>query len=280
MQTTLMKKNNLAVLIFVFYAIVLFIYEKHSLANFGIDWRETYYPSTTLLLHGQNPYLVKTLYNPVWGLFPLIPFALIGEKGGEVVLFFAAFGVYVYVARTLGASQSASFLYMGSPLIVYNLMLGNIDWLVILGFIMPPSIGLFFVLLKPQIGIAIVVYWLWTSYKNGVIKKVCKTFAPVTLSIAASFLLFGNWLAGRNNDLISAAWNISSFPYSIPIGLALLYMAQKKYLRAVSASPFFSPYMSFGSWSIAQLGIVDNNLLNFAVTIGLWMLYIILSHAL
>lgn len=271
-------KNKLIIGLLALFAIVLFLYEKNSLEYFGLDWRETYYPATMLLLRGQNPYLVTTLYNPVWGLFPLIPLVLIGEKWGELVMFFIAFGIYVYVARILGASPIALFLYMGSPLIVYNLMLGNIDWLVILGFVMPPSIGLFFALLKPHIGIAVVFYWLWTSYKSGGIKNVVKTFSPVTIAIVMSFFFFGNWLADRNDNLLSAPWNINMFPYAIPVGLVLLYLARKKFARAVSASPFFSPYMSFGSWSIAQLGIVDNNLLTFAITIGLWIFYAILRH--
>ena len=271
-------KNSIVVSLLVLYAIVLCLYEEHTFVNFGVDWRETYYPATTLLLHGQNPYLVRTLHNPIWGLFPLIPFVLTGEKWGEIVMFFVAFGMYAYVARVLGASPIALILYMSSPLIAYNLMLGNIDWLVVFGFIMPPSLGLFFVLLKPQIGIAVAIYWLWTSYKSGGIKNVGKTFSPVIMSIAISFFLFGNWLVGKSDNLMFASWNLSMFPYSIPIGLALLYIAHKKYACAVSASPFFSPYMSFGSWSIVQLGLVDNDLLTFAITFGLWALYILLGH--
>ena len=50
---------------------------------------------------------------------------------------------------------------------VNNLMLGNVDWLVILGFTMNPVGYHFLFELKPQIGIGIVLYWLWTSYKIG-----------------------------------------------------------------------------------------------------------------
>ena len=271
-------KNKILVGLLALYAVILCRCEIHSLAYFGIDWRETYYPAVTLLLHGKNPYAVTTLHNAVWALFPLIPIALVGEKAGEILMFFVAFGVYVYVARKLGATPLSLILFMTSPLIVYNLMLGNIDWLVVLGFIMPPSAGLFFVLLKPQIGIAVVVYWLWTSYKSGGIKDVGKTFLPATFFIAISFFLFGNWITGRSDNLLSAGWNLSFFPYSVPIGLLLLIMAWKKKNYAISASPFFSPYMSFGSWSIAQLGLIENNLLTFSITIGLWLLYLLLTH--
>lgn len=274
---TVFTKDRVFVGSLALYAIVLCQSEIRTLLNFGVDWRETYYPAVALLLHGQNPYSVTTLHNPIWALIPLVPFALAGEKAGAIFMFFAAFGAYAYVARKLGATPVALFLFMLSPLIVYNLMLGNIDWLVVLGFIMPPSVGLFFVLLKPQIGIAVAIYWLWTSYKSGGVKNVGKTFLPVTLFIILSFFLFGNWMVGKSDNLLSATWNLSLFPYSVPIGLILLFMAWKNKNYAVSASPFFSPYMSLGSWSIAQLGLVDNNLLTFAVTVGLWVMYIAVS---
>lgn len=273
-----MKNKTPLFAFLILYAIALFRYESATLLSFGIDWRETYYPAANLLLHGQNPYLITTLHNPIWVLFPLVPFALAGERLGMIAMFFAAFFAYVYVAFKLRASPLALMFYMLSPLIVYNLMLGNVDWLVALGFIMPPSIGLFFVLLKPQIGIAVALYWLWMAYKNGGIVNAIKTFLPVTLCLALSFLLFGNWLAGKSDNILSASWNLSLFPYSIPIGLAIFYTARKKYVRAISASPFFSPYLSLGSWSIAQLGMVDNNLLTFFITTGLWMFFIVLSH--
>ena len=268
-------KNKILAGSLLLYAIFLYLTESSTLLYFGIDWQETYYPAVTLLLHGQNPYAVTTFHNPIWALLPLIPFALIGEKAGEIFLFFTAFLAYAYVARKLGGTPVTVLLFMLSPLIAYNLMLGNIDWLVALGFILPPAAGLFFVLLKPQIGAAVVIYWLWTSYKSGGVKNVIKTFLPATLFIVLSFLFFGNWITGKSDNLLFAIWNLSFFPYSVPIGLVLLYMARKNKNYAISASPFFSPYMSFGSWSIAQLGLVENNLLTFAITIGLWLMYFI-----
>ncbi|MCC6500382.1 MAG: hypothetical protein IT313_08975 [Anaerolineales bacterium] len=270
-------KNKILIGLLIVYAIVLCQYLEHDFINFGIDWRETYYPALTLLLKGQSPYSITTLHNPIWALFPLIPFALLGEQAGKIFMFFAAFGTYAYAAQKLDATPTAILLYMTSPLMVYNLMLSNIDWLVVLGFIMPPAAGLFFVLLKPQIGIAVAMYWLWTSYKSGGIKNVGRIFLPVTIFTVMSFLLFGNWITGKSDNLLSASWNLSFFPYSVPIGLVLLYRARKNKKYAISASPFFSPYMSFGSWSIAQLGLVGNNLLTFAITSGLWIMYIILS---
>lgn len=266
-------KNKILPGLLILYSILLYLYESQTLLYFGVDWQETYYPAVMLLLQGKNPYAITTLHNPVWVLFPLIPLALVGEKAGEFLLFFAAFWAYVYVVRRLGATSISQFLYMASPLIVYNLMLGNIDWLVALGFIMPPSAGLFFVLLKPQIGIAVVVYWLWECYQSGGVKNVIKTFLPVTFFMALSFVFFGNWLTGKSDNLVFASWNLQLFPYSVPLGFLLLYMARKNKNYAISASPFFSPYMSFGSWSIAQLGLVRHNLLTFAITTGLWIMF-------
>ena len=280
---SILKKNQVLIALFVFSVLVLYSlslcrYEMNRLFYFGVDWRDTFYPALKLFLQGKNPYLVTTMHNPVWVLIPLIPFAWLGEPAGEIAIFFAAFVAYVYVALKLHASPVTILLLMASPLIVYNLMLGNVDWLVGLGFVMPPTLGLFFVMLKPQIGIAVAAYWLWISYKNGGMRNVIKIFSPVTISLAVSFMVFGNWLTDKSDHLLSAYWNMSLFPYSVPIGLTLFFMARKKMNYAVSASPFFSPYLSVGSWSIVQLGIVDNKLLTFATTIGLWVVYILVSH--
>jgi hypothetical protein len=262
------------------YALVLYFHQINTLSAFGVDWQETYYPALSLLLQGRNPYEVTTLHNPVWGLIPLIPFALLGERLGESALFFTAFTAYAVIAKRLGASPVALILFMLSPLVYYNLMLGNIDWLVVIGFVLPPWAGLFLVVLKPQIGVAIALYWAWKEWKRGGLVQIVRTFLPVTVCLILSFGIFGNWLTGKSDNLLSASWNSSLFPYSIPFGLLALWLAARELNtnRAVSASPFFSPYLSFGSWSIAQLGVVDNPRLTFAVTAGLWLLYALESY--
>lgn len=268
-----MLRRAFPVLLFL-YAVALYFFLLEHVDGFGVDWRNTYYPAVRLLLNGDNPYTVTTLHNPVWALIPLMPFAVLGEAIGGAVLYFVTFTVYVGVAHKLKASRLALALFMASPLIVYNLVLGNIDWLVALGFILPPQVGLFLVVLKPQIGIAVALYWAWRAYRSGGVGQVVRTFWPVALCLAASFAMYGNWLAGRSDDVLSAGWNLSFFPWTLPVGAALLISSRGHAARAISASPFLSPYLSLGSWSIAQLGLVGNTLHCFVTTVALWVAYL------
>ena len=266
-------KAILTVLLIGAYAVFIYLYQSRTLASFGVDWRETYYPAVTLLLQGENPYQVPTLYNPVWSLLPLIPFAMAGEGVGEAALFFTAFGVYAWAARRLGGGPAGIIFFMASPLIFYNLMLGNIDWLVVLGFVIPPPIGLFLLVLKPQIGFAPALFWAWQIYRRDGVAGVVRAFAPVGISMLVAVAVFGNWVSGRDDNLLNVEWNMSVFPYLIPVGLFLIYKSRDKINQAVSASPLFSPYLSLGTWSIAQLGVVTNPTLTLAITAGLWVLY-------
>jgi hypothetical protein len=253
MEKTMLKYKSL---LLIAYSVILYWLLSTHLENFNVDWRLTFYPATRLLLSGQNPYLVTTLHNPAWALIPLIPMALFGEKMGGAILFFVSVSVYALVARRFGKF----WLFLLSPIVIYALVFGNIDWLVLLGLLFPPSIGMFFVVMKPQMGIGIVLWWAWKAWKE---KSLVKTFTPIVVALLATFMVYGNWLSGRTDDVINASWNMSIFPYSIPIGLYLIY--KKKF---ISCSPFLSPYLMLGSWSVVLLEL--GNKWAFAIFSTLW----------
>ena len=157
------------------------------------------------------------------------------------------------------------FAFLLSSGMIVNSIYGNLDGLVALGFVLPPQIGLFFVLAKPQIGLIAAIFWFIESWRNGGIKLVVKVFLPVTVAFLISMIIFGPWFQNSSN-VIQAKWNVSIWPYGIPIGILLLAMAVwKREIRfAIAASPFFAPYLAIHSWAIVWLGLtalVPNNLL-------------------
>lgn len=266
-------RYKIAYAVLLVYAAGVYLY-AHDAPNFGIDWRDSFHPATMMFLRGENPYDLGVFHNPVWALIPMIPFALLGERLGEIALFIAGMFAFAYAARRMGASPFAMTVFGMSFFVFYSLFLGNIDWLVALGFFLPPVYGLFFVLLKPQIGIGMVLYWLWDEWQEGGLQRVMVTFSPVTAGIAMNFAVYGNWISG-NGRLAGEWWNVSIFPYGIPVGLVLLWLAlqRRNGNRAAAASPFFAPYLSGGSWSIAGIGLADNDRLTFALTVLVWGLY-------
>ncbi|MCI0609031.1 MAG: hypothetical protein L0Z71_08225 [Anaerolineae bacterium] len=230
-------------------------------------------PATLTLLSGHNPYANPLMIHAPWGMIPLIPLALLPESVGRVMLVFCGLASYAYVAYKLGAKPIAIVFLLFSPPVLHVLLNGNLDWLAALGFIAPPQIGLFFISIKPQMGIAVAPFWLIQAWREGGWKQTIKTFAPFAIALLLSFLIFGLWPFGtyRTADYW---WNASLWPMSIPVGLALFVASIRKqkieYARA--ASPCLSPYVLFHSWVGVILAIVSSTPETIAAVIGLWIL--------
>jgi hypothetical protein len=189
------------------------------------------------------------------------------------MVIFCSLASYAFVAHRLGGKKIAIAAFLLSPLVMHVLLNGNIDWLAVLGFVLPPPIGLFFISIKPQIGIAVAPFWLIEAWRAGGWRQVLKTFMPFTVVVILSFALFGLWPinAGIYSNLW---WNASLWPMSIPVGLALFVTAvrKRKLEYAMAASPCLSPYVLFYSWGGALLAIISSVPETIAAVIGLWIL--------
>jgi len=177
----------------------------------------------------------------------------------------------------LKASPVALIAFLLSPPVFYGMRMLNVDILVLIGFVLPAPIGLFFVIIKPQMGIALVVFWLVEAWRNGGIKEVFKTFSPVTIATLLSFIIFGNWQAERQSDLPGSFWNASLWPWVIPIGLVLVMLSLRHRRKdyAISASPFLSPYLAYHSWAGVLLGLIKRDFELLIAVIGMWLVAVI-----
>lgn len=240
---------------------------------FATDWIHTYYPASILLLQGQNPYAVTTLHNPIWTLLFTAPFALLGPALGSLPLFLLYLGLFGFVAYRLKPNRWALISFILCPLVIYSAAIENIDALVLAGFLLPAPIGLFFVAMKPQIGIGVALYWAYEAWKIGGIRRLVLTFLPVTIALAGTFLLYGNWLTGRSDDILNAFWNLNLFPWVVPIGLLLTYSSiRREHVRpAIAASPLLSPYVGYHSWAVALVGLLENPALMISISAGFWV---------
>ena len=239
----------------------------------GIDWRETFYPAARAVLNGQSPFIVPTFRNVPWAILFILPFAILRENSGGVLYFMASLAAYGWVAYRLRARPLAFAAFLFSPPVVYGLRMLNVDVLILIGFVLPAPIGLFFVLIKPQMGIGMAFYWLAESWREGGIKSVVRTFAPVTISLGLSFLLFGNWLAGGQIDLLVSTWNASFWPWGLPIGIVLVALAIRDRRKdfGMAASPFLSPYLAYHSWAGVLVGLLHHDFQIVLAVIGMWL---------
>ncbi len=239
----------------------------------GVDWSTIFRPSALTLLSGHSPYGKYYFVHAPWTLVLLMPLALLPEAAGRVMLVLCGLTSYAFVAYRLHAKPLAIVCVLLSPLVMHVLLNGNVDWLAILGFVLPPQLGLFFISIKPQIGIAVAPFWLLEAWHNGGWRLVIKTFAPFTAVLLLSFVIFGFWPT-YSFSVIGVFYNASLWPVSIPVGLALLVTAirKRKLEYAMAASPCLSPYLLFYSWGGALLAIVSSVPETAAAVIGLWIL--------
>ena len=239
----------------------------------AVDWHKAFRPAAWELVSGRSPYYVDGYFNAPWALLPLIPLALLPENVGRAIAFVVSLAALTFTAHRLGARPLAIAILLISPPVVHGLLNGNIDWLAAVGFVLPPQIGLFFISVKPQMGIAVAIFWLVEAYRKDGWREVVRVFGPITAAMLLSFALFGLWPLRFEREL-DLWWNASLWPASVPVGLALLVAAVRKgkIEYAMGASPCLSPYVLLHSWVGALLAIVASLPELVAAVIGLWIL--------
>ena len=246
----------------------------------AIDWHGAFRPAALEILHGRSPFNVDGFYHAPWSLIPLIPLAVLPEPIGRALLLLISLASYAYVSYKLGAKPLAIVFLLISPPVLHLVLNGNLDWMAAIGFILPPQWGLFFIAIKPQMGIAVAPFWLIEAWRRGGVKLVLETFTPFLAVLLLSFVMFGLWPLSvtRATELW---WNASLWPVSIPVGLALFAASirKRKIEYAMAASPCLSPYVLVHSWVGALLAIVSSTLETIVAVIGFWLAVIIKLYA-
>jgi hypothetical protein len=146
---------------------------------------------------------------------------------------------------------------------------GQVDWLPLLGVVMPPWLGLFFIVTKPQVCGLVALYWMVEAWKAG---TVIKTFAPITIVTLLSFIPFGIWPA-KMFELSAAYPHQALWPLSIVMSVALLIVAWKRKDKTLSASasPLAASYAQSNSFASILLSLLRYKWLMVAVVIALWI---------
>lgn len=249
-----------------------------SLPDLGYDWTHTYRPAALAMVHGESPYTVDIYYAAPWAVIPLIPFALLPEKLGIAMIFLIGLFAFAYVAYKLNPKPVVILLFMLSAPVVGCLIWGNIEWMPLLGLVLPAPVGLIFAVIKPQVGIGLILYWLFHLMKTQGLVGTIKSFLPVTIITLLSFWLYGFWPL-RFQDTLSlsdksaAQYNITLWPYGIFAGIWLVYKAlrHQKATTAIAASPFLSPYTLQYTWVTVLAGVAHAPVELLLVSIGLWI---------
>jgi hypothetical protein len=272
---TKIKIVLLVVLIFILFYVLVNVFQHLPV---GWDWYHTYRPAALEMAHGRSPYNVSVFYAAPWSLIPLIPFALLPYEIGIAGVFLLGFLAFAYIPYKLGASRISTIIFLLSASVMGCLHDGNIEWMPLLGFVLPAPIGLIFAVIKPQVGIGIIIYWFVRIFRTKGFWGIAKAFTPIAILTLLSFWMYGFWILGFQRTLeqsanSSFAYNTSIWPQGIFIGIWLLYKAIQKdeAKMAMAASPFLSPYVLQFTWVAILAGLIQSPLELMVVSAALWI---------
>lgn len=272
------NKRSYLILLFllsiILIAEIFYIFYQAQLFDFSFfDWRVAFHPAVKEFLAGRSPYTVKLFYNPPWVLLPLIPLSFLPDETAGFIMAILALGSYAYLAYRFGAKPFALAIFIFSPPIIRGIFDVNVDWLAALGLLLPPQIGLFFLLIKPQIGVVVAIYWAVQAWRKGKWRELIRVFLPIMIAFAFSFFLYGLWPLKFPN-VLDVPYNISPWPYAIPLGVFLIIYSLKKrkielnLLSIPLLTPYFAPY----SLPVPLLSLVQYPYLLLIIEIGFWII--------
>lgn len=269
------------ILIIPLYAIIIFILWRTFPEEYYVDWIYAFRPAVWEILSWRSPYNVQGVYNPPWTFIPLIPLAILPPKWGGIILSLISLFALLFIAIRLGANRYVALSFLLIPQIAFKTISNpNIDFLAAIGFILPPQIGLFFLAMKPQIGIAVAIFWFIESWRDGGWKQVVRIFSPISIALLISIIMYGPYFvnAVHLTDYETIWYSYPLWPYTIPVGLSLLFYAvQKREISySIIGSPFVSPYVASYTYPFLLLGLVNTPIIYLAAYIGFWLIDIIL----
>jgi flagellar biosynthesis protein FliQ len=218
------------------------------------DWHVNFHPISKNLF---NPYLIKTFNYPPWATILLYPLGFFSENtGGFINACLNILVIGLLVVKRKGGLGSLILTLTSFPFLAL-ISNGNVEWIPALGFIFQNGWGLPFLLIKPQSGFLAIYTWLLP------VKNKTKFFIPIFIVVFVSFIIWGNWIVSMfdsvkymnilDNDLYH--FNLSLFPWTIPIGLGLIfYLVKYKPINAeilgIIATLCFFPYFATQSLTI------------------------------
>jgi hypothetical protein len=230
---------------------------------YAVDFRDYFLPAARLAIRGEDPYSIEGFYNPPWMLLFVLPFSWLPDQTAQNAYIATALIVMAYALRKIGASTVDGILAMVSVPFVSIITFGNVEWLILFGAILPPWLGVFFVMMKPQIGLGVFIYWAIEAYTRDKERGLVRLLIPLMTVTIISFLLFGFWpihMLGATDRANDFGINTATFPWMVPIGFLLLDKAwrSKKAHNGLVVAPCWSPYLMGASWFGAFVALIGN----------------------
>jgi len=196
------------------------------------DWYKFFKPASLAI---SDPYEINGVLNPPWAFVLLYPLAqLPGRLSGAGLALLSIIAVVMYARspwKALAICASAPFVFV--------IVLGQLDALILFGFILPESISSLLILVKPQ-----------GAFLTILNRLNIKSLVVLAVSVILSLGVWNLWPIKvlRYGLIPDVLRNASLFPYSLPIAFILAYYGVRRRSDALlcwatlCAVPFFQTH--------------------------------------
>ena len=266
-----------ASLVLIALVLAILVWTLLSLHIPAADWENTYYPAIQALIKLQNPYQEAPKFiAPAWTVVALFPFAFLPEDISRVVFFIGSLLGFAYVGYKMGCRPIGLAAFLLSAPVAHCLIMGNVEWLPLLGLCLPAPLALVFLTMKPQTTIGAIIYLLVQQGRLG-FKTLAKAVAPAAILFGLSTWAYGLWFTRFGGAAVLAGeLAIRIWPYGVVIGLVLLFIGLRKRQRelALAASPWLSPYTILLTWSGFIVSFAKSTKAMVVVSALSWLLWL------
>jgi len=229
--------------------------------------------------YGQERYF----YNPPWTALILFPFSLLPL--GVAWKINACFNIVIFSGIILFRKGNllSIFLTLTSLPFFWLIGNGNIEWIPALALFFPNSLGLILLSAKPQSGILVGLAWIKKQ------ENLYRFVGIPVLWFLFSLLIWKNWPIDLFNNLSYSinrsmqSWNLSLFPWTVPIGIYLIYHILKNKpengellgaLATLCISPYFAAYSLILFFTLLSISYPRYSIL---VWLSLWAYFFIVN---
>jgi hypothetical protein len=222
-----------------------FIVTTGSLAllpNGGSDWITAFTPAAR---RWWDAPWSRGMPQPPYAALLLYPLALLSCRLSTALVNGASILLLARLARRWGGAEWIILPVLISPIGACLFLSGQIDVLLLAGVLLPDGLGILVYILKPQVGLWIVA----ARWKQ----LISRALIPGALVGIISLFIWGLWplpILWHAEHFTSAIWNVTFWPYFIPLGGWCVWRALKTHDEkyGIIASPLLFPYVNLSSY--------------------------------
>jgi hypothetical protein len=239
-------------------------------------WYDQEHFFTVAARHMSNPYVLEYFSTPPWSTILLAPLSVIPLELAVLLQLGLEFALLTILIVRYGGGRRNVLIMLTSYLAFDTSLEVNIDWIPILGMLLPVQWSMPFILLKPQVGLG---YYLGCQPRD-----VMRAMIPAAVVVALSFLFWGWWPAEvlrHMQRLTNWTFNMAPMVHISPvisllIGGAIAYQAVRRRDITIGmiAWLFFIPYIPLYSFLIVfSLVTVRWPRVALLISVVMWIVY-------